>query len=206
MERFVSEHFTPLTLDIKTGVISDEDTVEIWEDVKEVVMEKVRRNKNRTSGEDSILIDEEEVEKSFWFSRPDDWVVNRKRKKIILLEFKRVVDYSESYYRDMRRVTEQQHTTILTGLRSIVTDRGWEVEVVPLVGGQWSVREKECLESFRVFLIGKDDGQKPHKTLTVCQDSFRYRLKFLPLRTNWIFLDKKNSSLLSSTSEPWFAG
>ena len=42
MGRFVSEHFTPLTLDIKTGVISDEDTEEIWETVKEVVIEKVR--------------------------------------------------------------------------------------------------------------------------------------------------------------------
>jgi hypothetical protein len=36
----------------------------------------------------------------------------------------------------------------------------WEVEVVPLVAGQWSVKEKEWLESFRVFGIGKDDGQK----------------------------------------------
>ena len=106
MGRFVSEYFTALTLDIKTGVISDEDTVEIWEVVKEVEMEKVRRNKNRESGEDSILIDEEEVEKSFCLSRPDGWVINRKRKKIILLEFKRETDYSESYYRDMWRVTE----------------------------------------------------------------------------------------------------
>jgi hypothetical protein len=65
MGRFVSEHFTSITIDIKTGVISDEDTTEIWESVKEVAMEKVRRNKNRTSGGDSILIDEEEVEKSF---------------------------------------------------------------------------------------------------------------------------------------------
>ena len=64
MGRFVSEHFSPLTLDIKTGVISDEDTTEIWETVKEVAIEKVRRNKNRSSGGDSILIDEEEVEKS----------------------------------------------------------------------------------------------------------------------------------------------
>ena len=43
--RFVSEHFTPLTLDTKTGVVSGEDTEEIWESVKEVVIEKVRRNK-----------------------------------------------------------------------------------------------------------------------------------------------------------------
>ena len=29
--RFVSEYFTSLTLDTKTGVVSDEDTEEIWE-------------------------------------------------------------------------------------------------------------------------------------------------------------------------------
>ena len=62
--KFVTEHFTPLTLDIKTGMVSDEDTTEIWEFTKEVTIEKVRRNKNRTSGGDSLLIDEE-VEKSF---------------------------------------------------------------------------------------------------------------------------------------------
>ncbi len=121
--RFVSEHFTPLTLDIKTWVISDEDTTVIWETVKEVVTEKVRRNKNRTSGGDSILIDEEEVEKSFWISRPDDWVVNRKIKKIILLEFKRTSDYSESYYRHMWRGTEQQHTPITSNGVTGVSDR-----------------------------------------------------------------------------------
>ncbi len=32
--RFVSEYFTPLTLDTNTGVISDEDTTEIWGSVK----------------------------------------------------------------------------------------------------------------------------------------------------------------------------
>ena len=86
--RFVSEHFTPLTLDIKTWVISDEDTT-----------------------------------KSFWISRPDDWVVNRKIKKIILLEFKRTSDYSESYYRHMWRGTEQQHTHITSNGVTGVSDR-----------------------------------------------------------------------------------
>ncbi len=63
--RYVSEHFTPLTLDIKTGVVSDDDTSEIWETVREVTIEKVRRNKDRTSGGDSSVIDVGEVEKSF---------------------------------------------------------------------------------------------------------------------------------------------
>ena len=64
-------------------------------------------------------------------------------KKIILLEFKRTTDYSESYFRDIRRVSEQQDTHIITGLWKIETDRGWEVEVVPLVAGQRSVKENE---------------------------------------------------------------
>jgi hypothetical protein len=84
-------------------------------------------------------------------------------KKIILLEFKRTADYSEAYYQDMRRVSEQQHTPILTGLRAlveVVSDRGWEVEVAPLVTGQRSVKEKEWMESFRVFGIDKDDDKK----------------------------------------------
>ncbi len=33
--KFVLEHFTPLTLDIQTGVVSAEDTTEIWEATKE---------------------------------------------------------------------------------------------------------------------------------------------------------------------------
>ena len=87
-------------------------------------------------------------------------MVNRKSKKIILLEFKQTAVYSESYYRDMWRVVEQLHTPIITGLRTLVKDRGWEVEVVLLVAGQRSVKEKEWLEFFRVFGIGKDDGKK----------------------------------------------
>ena len=63
--RFVSEYFTPLTLDSNTGVISDEDTTEIWGTVKETAIDKARRNKNKTSGEDSTVIDVREVERSF---------------------------------------------------------------------------------------------------------------------------------------------
>ena len=158
--RFVSEYFTPLTLDTKSGVVSVEDTAEIWESAKEEAMEKIRRTKSRTPGGTPITIDEGEVEKSFWLSRPDGWVVNKKAKRIILLEFKRTADYSESYYWDMRKVAEQQHLPILTGLRTLATERGWEVEVVPLVAGQRSVKEKEWLESFEIFGIGKEEGKR----------------------------------------------
>ena len=51
-----------------------------------------------------------------------------------LLEFEE--DHRESYFRDMREVSEKQHAPILTGLRALAVDREWEVEVVPLVVGQ----------------------------------------------------------------------
>ena len=73
----------------------------------------------------------------------DGWVINRKTKKIVLFEFKRTSDCGESYYEDMWKVADKQHVPILTGLRALTGERGWEVEVVPLVAGQRSVREKE---------------------------------------------------------------
>jgi hypothetical protein len=90
--KFVSEYFTPLALGSQTGVVSTEDTDEIWKTVKEEAMEKVKGRANRPVRDDSPMIDETEVEKSFWLSRSDGWVTNRKTKKIVLLEFKRASD------------------------------------------------------------------------------------------------------------------
>ena len=140
---FVSEYFTQVTLDLRTGVVSTEDTKKIWKAAKEEAMEKVKGRANRRVRADSPMVDETEVEKSFWLSRPDGWVINRKTKKIVLLEFKRTSDCGESYYEDMWKIEDNQHAPILTGLRALTGERGWEVEVVPLVAGQWSVREKE---------------------------------------------------------------
>ena len=41
-----------------------------------------------------------------------------------------------------------------------MTDREWEVEVVPLVVGQCSVKEKEWVETLRIVEIGKEDGKR----------------------------------------------
>ncbi len=49
---------------------------------------------------------------------------------------------------------------ILTGLRTLTEERGWEVDVVPLVVGHRSVREEEWLETLRIFGIGKEDGKR----------------------------------------------
>ena len=77
-------------------------------------------------------------------------------KRIVHLEFIRTTDSSESYYQDMWKVVELDHTpiTILTGLRALTVDREWEVEVIPLV------KEREWLKSLKVFGIDKEDGKK----------------------------------------------
>jgi hypothetical protein len=55
----------------------------------------------------------------------------------------------------MRKVAEKQHTPILTGLRALAAHRDWKVEVVPLVVGQRSVKEKEWLETFKTLGLGQ---------------------------------------------------
>ena len=73
-------------------------------------------------------------------------MINKETKRIIMLEFKRTSDTVEKYYSEMKSIAERQHTPILEGLNALTEERGWVVEVLPLVAGQRSVREKEWLE------------------------------------------------------------
>ncbi len=79
-------------------------------------------------------------------------------KKIVVLQFKRTSDASKSYFQDMWKVAEKQHTPILKDLGVLAVDR--ELEVVPLVVGQRSAKEKEWLETLRIFGIGKENGKR----------------------------------------------
>ena len=58
---------------------------------------------------------------------------------------------------------EKQHTPIPTGLRAIEANRDWEVEVVPLVVGQRSVKKRSGLKTFKIFGIGKDGEKITHR-------------------------------------------
>ena len=77
-----------------------------------------------------------------------------------MLEFKRASDTAETYYSEMKLIAERQHTPILEGLNALAGERGWVVEVLPLVAGQRSVREKEWLEAMKTFGISAEDGKK----------------------------------------------
>jgi hypothetical protein len=86
--------------------------------------------------------------------------MNKKTKRIIMFEFKRASDTAETYYSDMKSIAERQHTPILEELNTLARERGWVVEVLPLVAGHRSVREKEWLEVMKTFGISAEDGKR----------------------------------------------
>jgi hypothetical protein len=59
---------------------------------KSEAISKVRRTKGGSKGAEAHCPDVKEVEKTFWISRSDGWVINKKTKHIIMLEFKRASD------------------------------------------------------------------------------------------------------------------
>ncbi len=68
----------------------------------------MRRTKVGAKGAEAQCPDEEEVEKTFWLSRSDGWVINKKTKHIIMLGFKCASDTTETYS-DMKSIVERQN-------------------------------------------------------------------------------------------------
>jgi hypothetical protein len=62
-----------------------------------------------------------EVTDEIWETEKEEAIEKvRGRVRIILLEFKRTRDSGECYFQDMWKVTEKEHTHILTVLRTLV--------------------------------------------------------------------------------------
>ena len=73
-----------------------EDVTDVWATAKLEAIRKVRKMKGEVKGSGTPNLDEKEVEKTFWFSRPDGWVVKKETKRIVMLEFKRASDATET--------------------------------------------------------------------------------------------------------------
>ena len=100
--RFLVRYFTPLTLrEQHQGALSDEDVTEVWMTAKSEVISKVGKLKVGSRGPEVPNPDEKELEKTFWISRSNGLVINRKMKWIIILEFKRASDTTETYYSEV---------------------------------------------------------------------------------------------------------
>ena len=109
--RFLIKYFTPLTLERQhQSALSDEDVTGVWTAAKLEAIRKVRKIKVGVKGAEAPNPDEKEVEKTFWLSRPDGWVVNKKTKRIIMLEFKRASDTAETLLRHESNSGEAAHS------------------------------------------------------------------------------------------------
>jgi hypothetical protein len=75
---------------------------EVWLAAKSEAISKVRKRQGGGNRNRRPSPDEKEVENTFWLSRPDGWVINKKTKRIIMLEFKRTADAAETYYSDKK--------------------------------------------------------------------------------------------------------
>jgi hypothetical protein len=60
----------------------------------------------------------------------------------------------------MKSMVERKHTPILEGLNALAEERVCVVEVLPLVSGQHSVREKEWIGTMKKFGISAEDGKR----------------------------------------------
>ena len=60
----------------------------------------------------------------------------------------------------MKVVAEKQHPPILAGLSVLAEERGWVLEVMPLVTGQRSVRDTEWLLSLKKIGISAEEGKR----------------------------------------------
>ena len=80
---------------------------------REEAINKFRKKKARSAGAEPYILDEKKVERTFWLSRPDGCpgLINRKMKRIILLEFKRTSDASETYYSDVKKTADTSMAT-----------------------------------------------------------------------------------------------
>jgi hypothetical protein len=61
---------------VPLNMVSDEDVTEPWLAAKSEAINKVRRTKGGAKGAKAHSPDVKEVEKTFWLSRPDGWIVN----------------------------------------------------------------------------------------------------------------------------------
>ena len=87
MGRFLIEYFTPLTSgEQQRGVFSKEDEADVWATARSEAMRKSKKIRGRAKGGEASNLDEQEVEKTFWLSRPDGWVINSKMKWITSAE------------------------------------------------------------------------------------------------------------------------
>jgi len=82
-------------------------------------------------------------------------VINRNTKRIILLEFERTSDtvIGDTIRHEGGSGQRRSRNTLPFSVKGLNINGGWEVEVMPLVSGKRSVREKEWMEVMKTVSV-----------------------------------------------------
>jgi hypothetical protein len=90
----------------------------------------------------------EEEEKSMWDRRADGVAIDRGKKILYLLEFKRTTDQRADFEKKATVRAEQQYEDVVGALTEVGRDMGrqWAVKLLTFVGGTYGSVHKEHLE------------------------------------------------------------
>ena len=87
--------------------------------------------------------------------RIDGVAVDRRKKRIFLLEFKRTSDATDDYRCLTEKRATAQYESITSGLQLAATQNGWEVTQLNFVAGNRSVNVEKWEENFKKLKIPK---------------------------------------------------
>ena len=94
---------------------------------------QVRQNLNSNEDLDRH-INEEDIEQ-LWRRRPDRIAINRDKRIIYIIEFKRTMDLRPSFQAKAEDRANRQHEWLTKPLTRAVAEKGWEVQTVIFTGG-----------------------------------------------------------------------
>jgi hypothetical protein len=101
--------------------------------------------RDEQEGEDVRM---EKEEKSMWDRKADDIVIDRGKKILYLLKFKRTTDQRADFEKRATARAEEQHEDVVKALQEVGRDiwREWKVQLLTFVGGTCGSVHKEHLE------------------------------------------------------------
>ena len=97
--------------------------------------------------------------------RIDGVAIDRKKREIFLIEFKRTSDAMEDYRTSTEIRAKEQYGSITPGFQQVARQHGWQVSQINFITGNRSVSEKSWTENLTALRIPKEHWNKIRKRL-----------------------------------------
>ena len=97
--------------------------------------------------------------------RIDGVAIDRKKREIFLIEFKRTSDAMEDYRQSTELRAKEQYGSITPGFQQAAMQHGWQVSQINFITGNRSVNEARWTENLTALRIPKEHWNKIRKRL-----------------------------------------